>query len=147
MRALPEGYRISLDPAQLQFDVIHGYLARSYWSLGIPRDVVERAARNSLVVGAYGPTAEQVGFARLITDHTTFGYLADVFVLEPHRGLGLSRGMVQALMDLPEVQGMRRLMLATRDAHGLYAKLGWAPVTDSAPLMQIHRKDLYSKAT
>lgn len=147
MRALPAGYRISLDPAQLQFDVIHGYLSRSYWSQGIPRELVERAARNSLVAGAYDPASEQVGFARLITDHTTFGYLADVFVLEAHRGLGLSSAMVQALMDLPEVQGMRRLMLATRDAHGLYAKLGWAPVTDPAPLMQIHRKDLYSKGT
>lgn len=144
MPVLPEGYRISLDPARLQFDVIHGYLSRSYWSLGIPRELVERAARNSLVVGAYDPASEQVGFARLITDHTTFGYLADVFVLEAHRGRGLSRAMVQALMDLPEVRGMRRLMLATRDAHGLYAKLGWAPVTDPAPLMQIHRKDLYS---
>ena len=128
MHPLPSGYLISLDPDKLQFDVIHGYLTRSYWSPGIPRDTVERAARQSLAVGAYDPDGCQVGFARLITDQVTFGYLADVFVLEPHRGLGLSSAMVRALMDLPNVQGMRRLLLSTRDAHGLYANLGWAPV-------------------
>ncbi|GLH74648.1 N-acetyltransferase [Geothrix limicola] len=143
MAAIPATYRISLDPAELQFDVIHGFLSRCYWSPGIPREVVEKAARHSLCVGAYGPEGAQVGFARLITDHTTFGYLADVFVLEEHRGLGLSAAMVRALMDLPEVAGMRRLMLATRDAHGLYAKLGWAQVTDPTPLMQIRREGLY----
>lgn len=143
MPSLPDGYRMSLDPAELQFDVIHGYLSRSYWSPGIPREIVEKAARHSLCVGVYGPDGGQVGFARMTTDHATFGYLADVFVLEEHRGLGLSAVMVQALMDLPEVQGMRRLMLATRDAHGLYAKLGWVPVTDPSPFMQIQRKNLY----
>ncbi len=143
MSPIPAEYRISLDPTELQFDVIHGYLSRSYWSPGIPRDVVEKAARHSLCVGVYGPDGVQVGFARLITDHTTFGYLADVFVLEEHRGRGLSKAMVEALMALPEVQGMRRLMLATRDAHGLYEKLGWTRVTDPAPLMQIRRENLY----
>ncbi len=147
MQAVPEGYRISLDPDALQFDVIHGYLTRSYWSPGIPREVVEKAARNSLVVGAYDREGQQVGFARMATDRTTFGYLADVFVLEGHRGLGLSTAMVRALMDLPEVRGMRRLMLATRDAHGLYAKLGWAPVTDASSLMQIRRNDLYREGS
>lgn len=142
---LPPGYRLSLDPAELQLEVIHGYLSRSYWSPGIPRDLVERAVGNSLVVGVYGPGALQVGFARLITDHATFGYLADVFVLEEHRGLGLSKAMVQALMDLPEVQGMRRLLLATRDAHGLYAQLGWGPVADPSTLMQIRRQNLYPR--
>lgn len=143
MAQIPETHRISLDPAELQFDVIHGYLTRSYWSPGIPRKTVEGAARHSLCVGAYGPGGAQVGFARLVTDHTTFGYLADVFVLEAHRGLGLAEAMVRTLMELPEVQGMRRLMLATRDAHGLYRKLGWEPVADPAPLMQIRRANLY----
>lgn len=143
MAPIPETHLISLDPAELQFDVIHGYLARSYWSPGISRETVERAARHSLCVGAYGPGGAQVGFARLVTDHTTFGYLADVFVLEAHRGQGLAEAMVRALMDLPEVRGMRRLMLATRDAHGLYRKLGWEPVSDPAPLMQIRRQNLY----
>jgi GNAT superfamily N-acetyltransferase len=143
MASIPEPYRISLNPSELQFDVIHGYLSRSYWSPGIPREVVEKAARHSLCVGAYDGGGVQVGFARMATDHATFGYLADVFVLEEHRGLGLSAVMVSALMALPEVMGMRRLMLATRDAHGLYEKLGWERVTDPAPLMQIRRTDLY----
>lgn len=145
--AFPEGYRLSMDHADLQFEVIHGYLARSYWSPGIPRELVEKAARHSLVAGAYGPDGSQVGFARMATDHATFAYLADVFVLEEHRGRGLAEAMVRALMDLPEVQGMRRLFLATRDAHGLYRKLGWEPVTDPAPFMQVARKDLYRSGT
>lgn len=140
---VPEGYRISFDLREFQFDVIHRYLARSYWSPGIPREVVEQAARHSLCVGVFGSGGAQVGFARMATDRTTFAYLADVFVLEEHRGQGLSAAMVRALMNQPEVQGMRRLMLATRDAHGLYAKLGWSPVTDPAPFMQVHRRDLY----
>ena len=140
---LPSGYRLSLNPADLQFEVIHAYLTRSYWSPGIPREVVEKAARHSLVVGVYGPEGAQVGFARIATDHATFGYLADVFVLEDHRGRGLSTAMVRALMELPEVQGFRRLMLATRDAHGIYAKLGWEPITDPQPFMQLLRKDVY----
>jgi N-acetylglutamate synthase-like GNAT family acetyltransferase len=143
MVSIPEPYRISLEPSELQFDVIHGYLSRSYWSPGIPREIVERAARHSLCVGAYDGGGTQVGFARMATDHATFGYLADVFVLEAHRGRGLSAAMVLALMALPEVMGMRRLMLVTRDAHGLYEKLGWERVTDAAPLMQIRRENLY----
>ncbi|HJV23415.1 MAG TPA: GNAT family N-acetyltransferase [Holophagaceae bacterium] len=141
--ALPSGYRLSLDYDDLQFEVVHAYLTRSYWSPGIPREVVERAARHSLVAGTYGADGAQVGFARIATDHATFGYLADVFVLEEHRGRGLSTAMVRALMDLPEVQGFRRLMLATRDAHGVYAKLGWEAVTDPKPFMQMLRKDVY----
>jgi len=144
MVPVPEPYRISLNPSDLQLEVIHGYLSRSYWSPGIPRELVEKAVRHSLCVGAYGPGDAQVGFARMATDHATFGYLADVFVLEEHRGLGLSTAMVSALMALPEVRGMRRLMLATRDAHGLYEKLGWERVTDSTPLMQIRRENLYA---
>lgn len=143
---LPPGYRLSLDPADLQFDVIHAYLTRSYWSPGIPRELVARAARHSLVAGVYGADGAQVGFARIATDHATFGYLADVFVLEEHRGQGLSTAMVQALMDLPEVRGLRRLMLATRDAHGVYEKLGWERISDPAPFMQVLRKDIYGGA-
>ena len=140
---LPDGYRISLDPAELRLGVIHGYLSRSYWSPGIPEGVVAKAVANSLCAGAYGPDGSQAGFARIATDHATFGYLADVFVLEAHRGRGLSRAMVETLLALPEVQGFRRILLATRDAHGLYEKLGFEPVTDPKPLMQILRKDVY----
>ena len=141
--SLPDGYRLSMDPADLQIAAIHAYLARSYWSPGIPKETVAKALAHSLCIGAYGPDGAQVGFARIATDHATFGYLADVYVLEEHRGKGLSRAMVEALLALPEVQGFRRIMLATRDAHGLYEKLGFEPVTDPKPLMQILRKDIY----
>jgi GNAT superfamily N-acetyltransferase len=141
--ALPDGYRLSMDPADLQVAAIHAYLTRSYWSPGIPLATVEKAIGNSVCIGAFAPDGAQVGFARLVTDHATFGYLADVYVLEEHRGKGLSRAMVEALLALPEVQGSRRIMLATRDAHGLYEKLGFEPVADPKPLMQILRKDVY----
>jgi GNAT superfamily N-acetyltransferase len=140
---LPDGYRLSQDPAELQLDAIHAYLTRSYWSPGIPKELVAKAVGNSVCIGAYGPDGAQVGFARLVTDHATFGYLADVYVLEAHRGRGLSRAMVEALLAPVEVQGFRRILLATRDAHGLYGKLGFEPVTNPKPLMQILRKDVY----
>jgi GNAT superfamily N-acetyltransferase len=141
----PSEYRISLDPSELQLEVIHGYLTRSYWSPGVPRSVVELAARNSLTVGAYHRTEGQVGFARMVTDHATFGYLADVFVLEEHRGKGLSVAMTRALLELPEVQGFRRIMLATRDAHGVYERCGFERIADPAPFMQIRRENLYAR--
>lgn len=141
--ALLDGYRLSLDPAELQLDAIHAYLTRSYWSPGIPKELVAKAIAHSLCVGAYASDGAQAGFARLVTDHATFGYLADVYVLEEHRGRDLSRAMVAALLTLPEVMGFRRIMLATRDAHDLYEKLGFEPVTDPKPLMQILRKDIY----
>ncbi len=140
---LPNGYRLSLDPSELQLDEIHAYLARSYWSPDIPIAVVAKAIAHSLCVGVYAQDGAQVGFARIATDHATFGYLADVFVLVGNRGKGLSRAMVAALLALPEVRGLRRIMLATRDAHGLYAQLGFEPVTDPKPFMQILRREVY----
>lgn len=140
---LTHDYRLSLDLAELQLDAIHGYLTRSYWSPGIPKELVAKAIAHSVCIGAYAPDGAQVGFARLITDRATFGYLADVYVLEEHRGQGLSRAMVEALLAPREVKGFRRIMLATRDAHGLYAKLGFEPITDPKPLMQVLRKEIY----
>lgn len=142
---LAPGYRLSHDHADLQLAVIHGFLSTSYWSPGVPLAVVEKAVRHSLVVGAYCTTGEQVGFARMVTDHATFGHLADVFVLEPHRGRGLALAMTRALLDLPEVQGFRNLTLATRDAHGIYERCGFQRITDPTPYMQIRRTDLYVK--
>lgn len=139
-------YHISLDPLELQLEVIHGFLTRSYWSPGIPFGVVEMAVRNSLVVGAYQTSGAQVGFARLVTDHATFGYLADVFVLEEHRGQGLSVAMTMALLDLPEVKGFRRILLATRDAHGVYERCGFQRVEDPSSFMQIRRPGIYQDA-
>ena len=135
--------RVSLDPAELQLDVIHGYLAASYWSPGIPLELVAKAIRHSLTVGAYGPDGAQVGFARLVTDYASFGYLSDVFVLEGHQGRGLARRMVRALLDAPDARSLRRIMLATRDAHGVYGALGFEPLDKPEMFMQIVRPGLY----
>ena len=114
-------YVVSTDKSRLDLDVVHGYLKRSYWAGGVPFDVVRRSVENSLVFGMYWDT-EQVGFARVITDKATFAYLADVFELEEHRGRDLGKWLVETVLPHPELQGLRRWMLATRDAHELYRK-------------------------
>jgi GNAT superfamily N-acetyltransferase len=119
-------WRLSLDPAEVQLDVIHGYLTHSYWAAGIPRETVARSITSSICVGAYDADA-QVGFARVVSDHATFAYLADVFVLESYRGRGIARAMVEALHGHPDLQGLRRWVLFTRDMQPMYAKLGWTP--------------------
>jgi GNAT superfamily N-acetyltransferase len=133
---LVDGYLISDDPARLDLEVIHGYLGRSYWAAGIPREMVERSVRNSLCVGLYAAGGEQVGMVRVVTDRATFAWLADVFVLEPHRGRGLSKAMMRAVMAHPELQTVRRFTLATRDAHGLYAQFGFTPVAKPESQME-----------
>jgi GNAT superfamily N-acetyltransferase len=139
-----DGYEISTDPARLDIDAIHAYLARSYWSPGIPRDVVERAARNSLCFGLYEQAGgRQVGLARVVTDRATFAYLCDVYVLEEHRGKGLSKWMMREVMAHPALTGARRAMLGTRDAHGLYARFGFRAPPDDGVLMQVLRPDMY----
>ena len=144
---LPAGYRLSDDKADLQLDAIHGFLTVSYWSPGIPRRIVERAIEHSWCVGIYDPAAAQVAFARLITDRATFAYLADVFVLPAARGLGLSKAMVDFFVSHPELQNLRRWMLATRDAHGLYAQFGFEPISDeqAARLMLRLDPDVYRR--
>jgi GNAT superfamily N-acetyltransferase len=139
-------YRLSFDLADMQVDAIHAFLTRSYWSENIARTVVERAIAGSLCVGILTPGGEQVGFARVVTDRATFAYLADVYVLEAHRGHGLAARMVTALHDHPELQGLRRWMLATSDAHGLYSGLGWTAIDDGTPFMQRHFPDVYRQA-
>ncbi len=119
-------YTISTDPQKLDLSVIHGYLSRSYWSPNIPKETVFRAIRHSLCFGIYLGEA-QVGFGRVVTDYATFAYIADVFVLEDHRGKGLSKRLVEAMLEHPELQGLRRWTLGTKDAHGLYARYGFAP--------------------
>lgn len=139
-------YRLSFEPSEMQVASIHAFLAQSYWSADIPVTVVARAIAGSLCVGAFTDDGEQVGFARVVTDRATFAYLADVYVLDAHRGHGLASQMVQALHDHPDLQGLRRWMLATRDAHRLYAALGWTAIKDSAPFMQRHFPDVYCEA-
>lgn len=119
---------ISVDPARLDLDRVHAWLARAYWCEGVRRDVVEHAFANSISAGAYDARGVQVGVARAATDQATFAWLCDVFVDAPARGRGVARAMVRALIADPRVQTVRRWVLATRDAHGVYAPLGFAPV-------------------
>lgn len=144
---LPSGYHLSDDKAELQIEAIHGFLSTSYWSPGIPRWVVERAIAHSWCVGVYDPAGAQVAFARLVTDRATFAYLADVFVLPAARGLGLSKAMVDFLVAHPELQNLRRWILATRDAHGLYAQFGFEPMSDeqASRFMQRLDPDVYRR--
>ncbi len=135
-------YDISTDPSRLQLDAIHAWLAGSYWSPGVPRDVVARAIAHSMCFGIYLGEA-QVGFARVVTDRATFAYLADVYVLEEHRGHGLSKRLVATIQAHPELQGLRRFLLATRDAHGLYAQFGFRPLAAPDRMMEIHDPDAY----
>ncbi len=142
-----QGYSISTDPAKLDIDVIHHYLSvDSYWAQNIPIDVVQRSIANSFCFGVYHYD-QQIGFARMITDKATFGYLADVFVLPEHRGKGLSKWLIATIHAHPEMQGLRRWMLGTKDAHGLYKQFGWAPLPEEIVprFMQLHNPDAYSK--
>ena len=138
-------YEISLDPARIDVEAAHAYISTSYWAQGMPIEVLRKAVANSLCVAAFAQ-GTQVGFARAVTDRATFAYLADVYVLEAHRGRGLSRRLVAALLDHPEMQGLRRLMLVTRDAHGLYEKFGFTALAHPARVMELHRPGVYTRA-
>jgi GNAT superfamily N-acetyltransferase len=129
-RTTPEGYVISTDKSLLQINVVHHYLSNdSYWAANIPLETVQRSIEHSFCFGIYR-NEQQVGFARVITDHATFAYLADVFILPQHRGKGLSKSMMHEIHDHPQLQGLRRWMLATRDAHDLYKQFGWQEITE-----------------
>lgn len=137
-------FTVSTDPKKLDLDAIHGYLSRAYWCEGIPREVVQRAIGGSLCFGVYDRAA-QVGFARVITDFATYAYLADVFVLESHRGLGLSKWLMECILAHPELQNLRRWSLVTRDAHGLYARYGFVQPPKPELYMEIVDRDIYKR--
>lgn len=137
-------FEISADPARIDLDTVHGFLAASYWAHGIPRETAQRSIENSLCFGIYHG-ARQVGFARVVTDRATYAYLADVFVLAAYRGRGLSKWMMDCIMAHPELQGLRRWMLATQDAHGLYLQYGFSALKAPERWMEIHRPDVYKK--
>jgi GNAT superfamily N-acetyltransferase len=128
-------YTISADPARLDLDVIHGYLSRSYWAAGRPRELLARALQHSLCLGLYHESG-QVGLARVVSDYATFAWLCDVFVLEEHQGRGLGKWLIGAAVAHPRLQGLRRMMLATRDAHGLYRQHGFTPLDEPARWME-----------
>ncbi len=141
----PSGFTIDTDKSRLQLDTIHRFLAGSYWAKGIPLEVVRRSIENSLCFGVYEGD-EQVGFARVVTDFATFAYLADVFVLESHRGRGLATLLMDAVISHPRLQGLRRWALATRDAHGLYARYGFTPLAAPQRFMEKHDPLVYTTA-
>ncbi|OCX53595.1 GNAT family N-acetyltransferase [Mucilaginibacter sp. PPCGB 2223] len=134
-----KGFLISTDKNLLDFDVIYNYLDQeSYWAKGVPAERLRRAIANSMCFGVYH-NKKQIGFARMITDKATFGYLADVFILEEYRRQGLSKWLVQTITQHPELEGLRRWSLATRDAHSLYAQFGFTPVDKPEIWMQIYQ--------
>jgi peroxiredoxin len=137
------GYEISTDATRLDLNFVHRELSRSYWSPDVPRAVVERAIANSIVFGLYRKDGRQVGFARLVTDAATFAYLCDVVITQRERGAGLGKWLNECVISHPDLQGLRRWMLATRDAHGLYKNTGWMPVKDPAKFMERHFSNVY----
>lgn len=143
-----DDYLISTDPSKLNIEVIHKYLSQeSYWAKDIPFETVKKSIEHSLCFGLYH-LQEQIGFARLITDKATFAYLADVFVLKEYRGKGLSKFLMATIQSHPELQNLRRWLLATKDAHSLYELFGWTRFTEelSDKFMTKHNPDVYKKA-
>lgn len=138
-------YEISTDPARVDVGMVHEFLTNSYWAKGIPLETVRRSIENSIAFGVYYGR-QQVGFARIISDLATFAYLADVFILPSYRARGLSIWLMECIVSHPDLQGLRRWMLATQDAHGLYAKFGFTPIKSSEPWMEIHRTDVYARS-
>jgi GNAT superfamily N-acetyltransferase len=130
------GIEVTTDPSRLDLDAIHGFLTTSYWAQGIPRAVVARAIENSLCFGAFDGD-RQVGFARVITDRATYAYVSDVFVLDTHRGRGVGKRLMAAIRLHPELQGLRRWTLFTRDAHGLYRQFGFREARHPDRLMEM----------
>ena len=124
--------------------MIHSFLTNSYWAEGISREIIRRSIEGSLCFGVF-ENDRQVGFARMITDKATFAYLADVFIIKEYRGLGLSKWLMEVIMSHPGLQGLRRMMLATKDAHELYKKFGFTSLTNADRWMQIHNPDVYKK--
>jgi GNAT superfamily N-acetyltransferase len=134
---------VTTDRSRLDLDVIHGFLTTSYWAQGIPREIVARSMEHSLCFGAFDGD-RQVGFARVISDRTTFAYVSDVFALESHRGRGVGKSLMAAIMAHPELQGLRRWTLATRDAHGLYRQFGFGEPAHPERQMEVLDRSPYA---
>ncbi len=139
-----DGILYSNNKKLLQVDVIHHYLSQeSYWAQGIPLQIVTDSIEGSLCFGVY-KNKKQIAFARIVTDNATFGYLADVFVLEPYRGKGVSKQLMKFIMDYPPCKKFRRMMLATKDAQALYEKFGWEKLANPERIMQIKAFENYN---
>ena len=149
-----DSFLISLDPDLLDLDAIHLALSTSYWSPGIPREVVQRGLKNCMAFGVYDTASprrnstkpRQIGLARVITDKATFAYLSDVYIIKEYRGRGLSKWLIETILAHPDLQGLRRICLLTRDAHGLYARYGFRPMPDPTRYMELWNPDVYKPA-
>ena len=137
-------YEITCDKTRFDVVAIHRFLTQSYWSPGIPLAVVKRAIANSLCFGVL-LADQQIAFARVITDRATFAYLADVYVIPEHRGRGLSVRLMEQVVQHPELQGLRRMLLATRDAHSLYTRFGFRPLAAPETMMEVHDPGVYRR--
>jgi N-acetylglutamate synthase-like GNAT family acetyltransferase len=147
-------FKITDNKDDMDIDAIHEYLSRSYWAKDVPKSVVTKAVKNSLCFAVLASETnntdskeKQVGFARLINDSATFAYLADVYILEEHRGNGLSKQLMATIVKHRQLQGLRRIMLATKDAHGLYKQYGFTELTDQTMFMQLWTPDIYSQTS
>lgn len=140
-------YLITTDPARVDHGVVYDFLASSYWAKGIPEEVYRRSVQHALCFSLWhqGEPAAQVGFARVITDRATFGYVGDVFVLDGHRGRGLSKWLMRVILEHPELQGFRRWCLLTRDAHGLYESCGFRALADPSRWMERADPEVYTR--
>ena len=142
MDFIKDGFTISTDKEKLDIDVIHSFLSRTYWAEGISKEIIRRSIEGSLCFGVF-ENDNQVGFARMITDNATFAYLADVFIIEEYRGRGLSKWLMEVIMSHPDLKGLRRMILATKDAHELYKKFGFTLLNNVDRWMHIHHPDIY----
>jgi GNAT superfamily N-acetyltransferase len=140
-----DNYKFTTDKAELDIDAIHAYLNRSYWATGMPIALLEKAIQHSLCFGVLTSNGDQIGFARVISDRATFAYLSDVYILEEHRGKGLSKQLIAEIMKHPELQGLRRINLATQDAHTLYQKFGFTALAHPERMMEIVNADVYKQ--
>jgi GNAT superfamily N-acetyltransferase len=142
MESRRRGFVITTDPARLDIEAVHASLSRSYWAEGIPVEIVAKSVQESLCFGLFDGS-KQVGFARIITDKATFAYLCDVYVLETYQGQGLGTWLMETVCSHPDLQGLRRFVLVTRDAHGLYEKFGFTELEAPARYMEIVRPQIY----
>ena len=140
-----DNYCISTDKNKLDVAFIHRFLSHSYWAENIPVAVVVKSIEHSMCYGVY-ENLQQIGFARVISDHSTFAHLADVFIDDNYRGRGLSKWLMEIIMADRELQGLRSFQLGTKDAHGLYAQFGFKPWEDTGRMMRIYVPDIYKKS-
>lgn len=136
-------YIISTNNKQMQLDVIHDFITNSYWARGIPFETMAKAVKNSLCFGVFTDNDKQVGFARLITDKATYAYLADVFILPEHQGQGLAKQLMERIIAHKDLQGLRRISLATHDAHSLYERYGFKPLATPEIFMELWQPEVY----